>query len=138
MRSTSIVKYLLLVSLVFSQGLSMFASASAMSTMQSFASEDSLAICTGKTVRWISASIFYETGELIELEAQESVPDNLHEVVCVLAQLGDAPPSISDCYEPLIVKLALISKVINKVYAATTQAAHCHFSSRAPPSIFFS
>jgi hypothetical protein len=82
---------LLLLALIFNQGLGILSSANAMSGMQSFADEDTLAICTGTSVKWISAAIFYQSGELIEVDAPSDTPANLHEVSCIFAHLNDSP-----------------------------------------------
>jgi hypothetical protein len=81
---------LLLLALIFNQGLGILSSANAMSGMQSFADEDTLAICTGTSVKWISAAIFYQSGELIEVDAPSETPDNLHEVSCIFVHLNDS------------------------------------------------
>jgi hypothetical protein len=81
----------LLLALLFNQALGMLNSASAMSAMQNFANDDTLAICTGTRVKWISASIFYQSGDIVEVEAPSNTPDILHEVSCVFAQLNDSP-----------------------------------------------
>jgi hypothetical protein len=81
---------LLLLALIFNQGLGILSSANAMSGMQIFADEDTLAICTGTSVKWISAAIFYQSGELIEVDAPSETPDNLHEVSCIFAHLNDS------------------------------------------------
>lgn len=86
-----ILSTLLLLALIFNQGLGMLSSASAMSAMQNFANDETLVICTGTQVKWISAAIFYQSGDIIEVEAPSNTPDNLHAVSCVFAQLNDAP-----------------------------------------------
>ncbi len=86
-----ILTTLLLLALIFNQGLGMLSSATAMSAMQNFANDDTLAICTGTRVKWISAAIFYQSGDIVEVKAPNNTPDNLHEVSCVFAQLNDSP-----------------------------------------------
>jgi hypothetical protein len=87
----TLLKLILLVSLAFSQGLTAFVSASAMAQMQSHATQNTLAICTGTTMKWISADVYFDTGEILEVSAPNNTPENLHEVDCVFAHFIDAP-----------------------------------------------
>jgi hypothetical protein len=127
------LKVILLLSLVLNQGLSVLASSAAMAKMQAYADENTLAICTGKSVKWISADIFYQTGEVIELSAQTDIPDTLHEVTCVLAQLGDLPKTLAEHSN-----LQFTTNVFS-VLPFTESIRHkkslfsAFFSSRAPP-----
>jgi hypothetical protein len=105
---------LLLLALIFNQGLGMLSSSSAMSAMQDFADDDTLAICTGTRVKWISAAIFYQTGDIVEVEAPSSTPDNLHVVSCVFAQLNDSP--IDDKFTTLRIH---VSEFINPIVLNT-------------------
>jgi hypothetical protein len=86
-----ILNTLLLLALIFNQGLGILSSANAMSGMQRFADQDTLAICTGTSVKWISAAVFYQSGELIAVDAPSETPDNLHTVSCIFSHLNDSP-----------------------------------------------
>jgi hypothetical protein len=127
------LKVILLLSLVLNQGLSVFASSSAMAKMQSYADENTLAICTGQSVKWISADIFYQSGELVEVDVQADIPDTLHEVSCVLAQLADLPKTLAEHNN-----LQFTTNVFS-VLPFTESIRHkkslfsAFFSSRAPP-----
>ena len=131
-----ILSALLLLALIFNQGLGMLSSASAMSAMQSFADDDTLAICTGTRVKWISAAIFYDSGDIIEVEAPISTPDNLHQVSCVFGQLNDSP--VDDKFTSLkILANESVTPIVLKaklLFVATDYANN--FLARGPP-IFY-
>ena len=55
----------------------MLNSASSMSSMQNFSDEDTLAICTGTRVKWISALEYFTSGEIVEVDAPKDTPDDL-------------------------------------------------------------
>lgn len=128
-----ILTSLLLLSLIFNQGLGMLSSATSMSAMQNFANDDTLAICTGTRVKWISAAIFYQSGDIVEVKAPNNTPDNLHEVSCVFAQLNDAP--IDDKFTSLKTDATTFVNptvlIANLVFVATDYVNN--FLARGPP-----
>jgi hypothetical protein len=137
--SPNIVKHyilttLLLLSLIFNQGIGMLNSANAMSAMQSFSDEDTLVICTGTSVKWISASVFYDTGSIVEVDAPDDTPDNLHEVSCIFAQLNDSPKnSIFVSLQNLVIPLLNTAVETTKLLIVPTDYVN-NFNARAPPT----
>jgi len=129
-----ILSTLLLLALLFNPGLSMLSSANAMSGMQRFADEDTLAICTGTRVKWISAAIFYQSGDIVEVDAPSQTPDNLHEVSCIFAQLNDSPKddkfAILNTLTNAIVRHAAIN---TKLFFVATDYVN-NFLARGPPA----
>lgn len=103
--SSLMLRLFLLISLAFNQGLSLASSSTAMSAMQSLATDDVLAICTGKSVKWISAETYFASGELLEVDAPSAAAEDMHEVSCVLAQLSDLQNTLENTYL-LSVKIA--------------------------------
>jgi hypothetical protein len=129
-----ILSMLLLLALIFNQGLGMLSSAKAMSEMQSFADEDTLAICTGMSVKWISASIFYHSGEFVEVDAPNETPDNLHEVSCIFAQINDSPKDhqFGTLQTPTNDCVAFIVNNAKRLFVATDYVNN--FLARGPPA----
>jgi hypothetical protein len=131
------LKVILLLSLVLNQGLSVLASSAAMAKMQAYADENTLAICTGKSVKWISADIFYQTGEVIELSAQTDIPadtpDTLHEVTCVLAQLGDLPKTLAEHSDLQFTTTFFSPLPFIEAISHKKSLFSAFFSSRGPP-----
>ena len=133
MNASVFLKVILLLSLVLNQGLSVFASSAAMAKMQAYADENTLAICTGKSVKWISADIFYQTGEVIELSAQTDIPDTLHEVTCVLAQLGDLPKTLAEHSDLQFTTTFFSPLPFIEAISHKKSLFSAFFSSRGPP-----
>ena len=133
MNAPIFLKVILLLSLVLNQGLSVLASSAAMAKMQAYADENTLAICTGKSVKWISADIFYQTGEVIELSAQTDIPDTLHEVTCVLAQLGDLPKTLAEHSDLQFTTTFFSPLPFIEAISHKKSLFSAFFSSRGPP-----
>lgn len=128
-----ILSIIIVLSLLLNQGLGVLNSASAMSSMQAFSDDDTLAICTGAQVKWISAAIFYASGNIVEVEAPDDTPQNLHEVSCVFAQLNDSPKD--DIFHALQVVFSQLIKPIitfTKLLFVTGDYVNS-FNARAPP-----
>ena len=125
---------LLLLSLSLNQGLGMMSSASAMATMQNFSDKDTLAICTGTRVKWISALEYYASGDIVEVEAPLTTPDDLHEVSCVLAQFSE--PGKDDKFHVLSAQLsaAVASISVASKHLFVSGDYVNHFNARAPPT----
>lgn len=126
---------ILLLSLVFNQGLGMLNSAYAMSSMQSFSDDDTLVICTGKSVKWISALEYYTSGNIVEVGAPQNTPDNLHDgVSCIFAQLNDTAKddkfSALQAHTPLLVTQRVV--VRKRLFISGDYLYN--FNARAPPT----
>lgn len=112
----------------------MLNSASSMSSMQNFSDEDTLAICTGTRVKWISALEYFTSGEIVEVEAPNDTPDDLHEVSCVLAHLSDSAKD--DKFNTLSAQLSAFVTpmvIVSKLLFVSGDYVN-HFNARAPPS----
>ncbi|MDT0582453.1 MULTISPECIES: hypothetical protein [Alteromonadaceae] len=133
--SSLMLRFLLLISLAFNQGLGLASSSTAMSAMQSFASDDVLAICTGKSVKWISAYVYFASGEVLEVEAPAATPENLHEVSCVLAQLADQPNSLENT-QSVSVNVAGHTPLFYTLVSFSTTSTQTLNLARAPPILF--
>ena len=129
------LRFFLLISLAFNQGLGLASSSTAMSAMQSFASDDVLAICTGKSVKWISADVYFASGEFLEVEAPTAAPENLHEVSCVLAQLADQSNSLENTQTISVPVEGHTPLFYTLVGFSTTSVRALNFA-RAPPILF--
>lgn len=90
LRANILLNLLLIISLAFNQGLTLLSSSGTLSSMQSYANQDTLAICTGKTMKWIAADIYFDTGKIIEVDAPNSTPQDLQEVDCLFSQFIDS------------------------------------------------
>jgi hypothetical protein len=130
--SSLLLRFILLISLAFNQGLGLASSSTAMSATQSLASDDVLAICTGKSVKWISAEVYFTSGELVEVEAPEASPENLHEASCVLAQLSDLPNTLENTYT-LSVTLAGHEQILYTLVCRFCTSIQSVNLARAPP-----
>lgn len=130
-----LIKLLLIVSLAFNQGLTSFVSASAMASMQTYASTDTLAICTGTSMRWIDANVYFDSGKIVEVIAPSDTPTNLHEVDCVFAHLGDLPKTThASISAPLFDSLPHLLVISQPVLFTSTLFSYKK-RARAPPSI---
>ena len=56
---------------------------------QKYASDDAMLICTGSTFKWISQSVFFDTGEFSFIEPPEDAPETVHQVDCSYSYLAD-------------------------------------------------
>ena len=126
------LRFFLLISLAFNQGLGLASSSTAMAAMQSLASDDVLAICTGKSVKWISAEVYFASGEVLEVDAPTAAPENLHETSCVLAQLSDLPNTLENHYSLSVKTVGHEHIFLSLSRGAATRSLSVHLA-RAPP-----
>ncbi|WP_026843341.1 hypothetical protein [Brumicola pallidula] len=129
-----ILSTLLLLALIFNQGLGMLSSANAMSVMQSYADEDTLAICTGTSVKWISAAIFYQSDDIVEIDAPSDTPEDLHEVSCIFAQFNDSPKDDQFCKLKTLTNdfVTPLVNITKRLFVATDYVNN--FLARGPPA----
>jgi hypothetical protein len=126
------LRFFLLISLAFNQGLGLASSSTAMAAMQSLATDDVLAICTGKSVKWISAEVYFSSGEVLEVDAPNAAPENLHEASCVLAQLSDQPNSLENSYSLSVKPVGHEHLFVGLFRSAITSSKSVNLA-RAPP-----
>ena len=136
LRANILLNLLLIISLAFNQGLTLLASSSTLSSMQSYANQDTLAICTGKTMKWIAADIYFDSGQIIEVDAPNSTPQDLQEVDCLFSQFIDSPncqlSSINDVILDYTLNLDSDESITSQPITQFIDAKRA----RAPPLLF--
>ena len=80
----------IVLALLFNSVGSLFAAASLLNKSQSFANQDAMLICTGKTFKWISLRAFDETGKVEYIDPPEGAPDSLQHLKCAYTYLAES------------------------------------------------
>jgi hypothetical protein len=78
------------LALLFNSVGSLFAAASMLNQAQSFANQDAMLICTGKTFKWISLQAFDENGKVEYIEPPDSAPDSPQHLKCSYTYLAES------------------------------------------------
>ena len=124
---------LVILSLVINSTAAVLIAAWKVEKAQSFAGQDAMMICTGKTFKWVSLSAFEELGELKFIEPPENAPESVHEVDCSYSYLADNQSdnqhSLQDIQSYAAYK-ALTARLAQRPYTAFP---YQQALSRAPP-----
>lgn len=127
--------YILSLCLFLQVGLNAAFSSYKMASLQANKSVDSLLICTGKSVKWISASHFFETGELLEIEQNQIGDANTqHDLSCVYSVFAEIHAAIDGAY--IFSATSIASSEYFELYlGALIPSDPSHSHARAPPSM---
>ncbi|MDN4502738.1 hypothetical protein QX776_10000 [Alteromonadaceae bacterium BrNp21-10] len=124
---------LLMLVMLFNSTASVLAAAWITDDAQQYAGEDKILICTGSSFKWISESAFFESNQLVFVDAPADAPAELQQIDCSYKYLSDLYtdlPNMLDSSIDHIAYQALNSRLAQRPYTAFAyQSAH----SRAPP-----
>ena len=142
------ISLFLMLSLMLQAGMSYALASYNMALMQAQVSEDTLLICTGKSVKLISASHYFETGELVEI-SKLSVSDTPSALTSLNQQQDTLEHDTSPCIFSFVadtnktiftaalsvVALSLESDAITTTSTTHTSVECLSQCARAPPFI---
>jgi hypothetical protein len=100
-----VIAFGLVLSLIFSQYLSVFAALSIKQINLDYLSQDITLICTGKTFKLVSLSAFEQTGELVFIEPPSNAPEGEHSYECPSLYALDKKADISFESAPNLARL---------------------------------
>ncbi|WP_289029148.1 hypothetical protein [uncultured Paraglaciecola sp.] len=84
------IVFTLILSLLFNGVASLYVSASMVSHANDFADQDSVLICTGTSYKWMSLSVYEQTGKVKYIDPPENSPENLSDLNCTYGYLSDS------------------------------------------------
>ena len=142
------ISLFLMLSLMLQAGMNYALASYNMALMQAQVSADTLLICTGKSVKLISASHYFETGELVEisnlsaadtpsaLTSLNQQPDTLeHDTSpCIFSFVADTHKTILKAALP-VVAVDIESDAITSTSIAHTSIECLSQCARSPPFI---
>lgn len=124
----------LLLSLCLNGVLPQFAVATQLARVNATAPADAVLICTGSSYKWVSESLFAETGKLVFLTLDERADVPLQHPVCPMALLDHFQSDHSlllGCHFPLLPLIQDIATArLSPLYHS---AGPCLPLARAPP-----
>lgn len=132
-KQRSIYVVFIIIALIFNGTATVIASSFSAHKAIQYASGDAMMICTGNTLKWISQSAFFETGNVVEIDPPKDAPDNIEQTDCSYSFLSE---QFTD--ELTIPKLEGPSLAYYHKAAAIAQRPYTSFQyqtsqSRAPP-----
>jgi hypothetical protein len=80
----------MVIALLFNSVGTLFAASSMLSQAKSFANDDVELICTGTSFKWMSVSIYQQTGKIEFVDAPADAPEGFDTVNCSYSYLNDA------------------------------------------------
>jgi hypothetical protein len=86
-------------------------------------------------MKWISADIYFETGEIFEVAAPNDAPTNLHEVDCVFAQFADTPKCSPASLLALTSEPAPSLRIVSEQATSFDSPLSYQKRARAPPIV---
>jgi hypothetical protein len=123
-----------LFTLLFNSIGALYAASSLLSRAQTFANDNTALICTGSSFKWISMSVYQQTGIIAFVDAPDNAPSNIEQTKCSYAYLADT--HCDDKYLTgqkhtiSLVNSNIAMSYINAIYAT---AKHQLAPSRGPP-----
>lgn len=125
----------LVFALFFNSVGTLFAASSLTSQAKSLNTQDVELICTGSTFKWMSVSIYQQTGEIQFVEAPENAPDGFDHIKCSYSYLYDnGSDQVLISYQKKIVFENSSNQVIDYTNAEYTARKHRLAPPRAPPT----
>lgn len=125
----------LVFALFFNSVGTLFAASSLLSQAKTFSNKDVELICTGSTFKWMSVSIFEQTGEIQFVEPPENAPEGFEHIKCSYSYLNDNSSNQALFTQQTTLEfVTLTNPVIDYINAQYTAQKHQLATSRAPPT----
>ena len=122
-----------MIALLLNSVLSLLNASWAMQNAQQYQSDDSLLICTGKSVKWISQSAFVDFGVVVELPPPSAAPDNLHQIDCGADTLSDQKTPLNSATDQVDATFTQASLILSLDLASPLGRRFTLPQNRAPP-----
>ena len=105
--------------------------------LQKYVSDDAMLVCTGDQFKWISQTIYLETGQFSFIEPPADAPDKIDQVDCSYSFLADNQSDLLNL--PVVTQKASSYKnhVARLVQRPYTSFPYQQGLSRAPPDMTF-
>lgn len=128
------IAFALVLSLIASQYLSVFAALSIKQINLDYLSQDITLICTGKSFKFVSLSAFEQTGKLVFIDPPAQAPESEHSYECPSLFALDKKDDISFDSDPNLARLIEISATNSpQTFSEQSSLAFLVSPARAPP-----
>lgn len=125
----------MVIALLFNSVGTLFAASSMLSQAKIFANNDVELICTGSTFKWMSVSIYQQTGKIQFVDAPADAPEGFDAVKCSYSYLNDNKSNHGLTSEqPRLTFENYSNQSIEYINAQYTARKHKLSISRAPPT----
>lgn len=128
----------MVLALLFNSVGTLFAASSLLNQAKSFANQDVELICTGSSFKWMSISVYQQTGEIKYVDAPENAPSGFDNIKCSYSYLNDNHSDqtlLGDI--PSISVSITTNEIVDYLNAEYLARKHQLAFSRAPPTNMF-
>ena len=126
---------LVVIAMIFNGTAAVIGSAWAANSAQQYATDDTMMICTGSQFKWISATDYFASGEMVFVDPPTDAPasvDNLDCSYLFLAEQHIDDNSLPKLIDPNIAYQAMVMAIAQRPYTAF---AYNTAQTRAPPQV---